>query len=188
MTNDTAETESMTSMDGKDPKANDAAERIDIAPLEDLEDAARGVIDTIGRVSSRILWASLLAYGVAAAIGITVAFITPMRDPYLISAMYLVLFVYILSYIKAHQRLAYVRSIVTLVVAETLLAFWVYILVDRIPERPVFLSTGDAVARGEIVLRNELTMLWGSVFGLGCAAAGLLIHWTWLGRLKRVLT
>ena len=160
---------------------------LDIDPLEDLEEAARSVIQTIRRVSSRILVFSLLSYVVAAGVGIVGVFLNPVRDPFFFVAMYIVLFVYILSYIKAHQRGARIRSIVTLTIAEILMMFWVYILVDRIPERIVFISDGNAISTGQIIEREPLTILWFSVGALCTAALGLLFHWLWVGRLQRSL-
>ena len=68
---------------------------LDIDPLEDLEEAARSVIQTIRRVSSRILVFSLLSYVVAAGVGIVGVFLNPVRDPFFFVAMYIVLFVWL---------------------------------------------------------------------------------------------
>ena len=168
-------------------KTDSESDGLDIAPLDDLEDAARSVLDTISRVSSRVLWGSLIAYGLSAVIGISIAFTQGIRDPFFFAAMYIVLFVYILSYIKAHQRQARLRSAITLVVVEALIAFWIFILVDRIPARQVFLSSGDAVSTGAIVMRDTLFTLWGAVGALCITAVGLLVHWLWIGRLRREL-
>lgn len=161
---------------------------LEIDPLEDIEDAARGVVQTIRRVSSRVLVFSLLSYLVATAVGITTVFMHNVRDQYLFIAMYLVLFVYILAYIKAHQLGARVRSIASLTIAELLMGFWVYILIDRIPQRTVFISSGDAVSSGEIIQREPMTLLWVTVVALTLTALGLLAHWLWNGRLARNLT
>lgn len=150
-------------------------------PDPDAEDQAglepaRDIGGTLRRIHSRYLWALLVTYCVAAGIGIGSVLMFAVRDWLLFVGMYLVVFAYMIAYIKAHQRKRRLLRIFGLMTTEVLLGFWIFILVDRIPARKVFVD-------GQIQVRGEMSWLWGSAVLLILVAIGLVVHWAWVGRL-----
>lgn len=132
---------------------------------------------TLRRVHSRYMTSLLVAYCVAAGVGVGTVLLNPVRDWILFLAMFLVILVYIIAYIKAHQRGRRVLRFLGLVTTEGLLAFWAFILVDRIPARKVF-------TEGRVEERGDMPLLWVSVALLGVVGLGLLLHWLWIGRMS----
>jgi hypothetical protein len=139
--------------------------------LNPVEDLAR----TLRRVHSRYLWAVLVMFTIASAIGTAAVFMNPVRDWMLFLAMYLVIFAYMITYIKAHQQRRRARRFAALAATEALLTFWCFILTDRIPGRLVFHD-------GQVQDRAEMPMLWGSVACMTVVGALLIVHWAWIGR------
>ncbi len=147
------------------------------AALEDVQARVRAVRETLGRAHSRLIWAVLLAFAGSAATGLFTAF-GSLRDGALFAAMYLVCFSYIFVYLKAWLGQRPVFTVLGLVLAEVTLAFFAWILTDRVPARRI--ADGD-----EVVLRPELPVLWVSAGLLALAGLLLLVHWVYAGALRR---
>ena len=151
-----------------------------INPIKDLEARARDLADTLRKAHSRLVWAQLGTLGLAAALGIVEVVSAPVRDWLLFVGMYLVLFAYVIAYLKAwaHQR-RFVAAI-SLVFAESLLGFFAWILSDRAPARKV-------VFDGTVINREDLPLLWVSAALLILSGVLLLIHWVYTGAKRRRL-
>ena len=143
----------------------------DLNPVED-------VVDTLEKVHSRYLWAVLLVYVIGAAVGVGATLTHPVRDWLLFVGMYLVIFAYMITYIKAHQQRQRTRRFFSLLTTVSLLVFWSYILIDRIPARRVFHD-------GTVQTRPDLPLLWGSITCLAAVGVLLILHWLWIGRYSR---
>lgn len=141
----------------------------DLNPVADLT-------DTLSQINSRYLTVLLLSYLVAMGVGTLTVLINPVRDWLLFGGMFLVILAYIILYLKSHQKKRTVLRLLSLVISEILIAFWVFILVDRIPERMVFIE-------GEIQIRPALTLLWVPVVLLCIVAIGMVVHWAYVGRI-----
>lgn len=147
---------------------------------------AREIVDyTVGQVRdlgsvlssihSRYLIGLIVLYLATAAFGTAVVFASPFRDWYMFLAMFLVIFAFVLLYVKAHYRKRPIIKTITLTSTLLLHAFWVAVLYDRIPARRVWY--GD-----EIILRPALPILWVPIAGLSLVAVGLVLHYAVVGR------
>lgn len=147
---------------------------------------AREIVDyTVGQVRdlgsvlssihSRYLIGLIVLYLVTAAFGTAVVFAGPFRDWYMFLAMFLVIFAFMLLYVKAHYRKRPIIKTITLTSTLLLHAFWGVVLHDRIPARRVWY--GD-----EVILRPALPILWVPIGGLSLVALGLVLHYTLVGR------
>jgi hypothetical protein len=132
--------------------------------------------DTLSKLNSRYLTVLLLTYLVATGVGMLTVLINPVRDWLLFGGMFLVILSYIILYIKAHQKKRPMLRFLSLVFSVLLLSFWTYILLDRIPERMIFV-------KGETLVRPSLTLLWVPILLLGLVAVGLLAHWAIVSRM-----
>lgn len=156
--------------------AESAAESSEPAETEPApEEDDQGIADTLRRVQSRFMAGLLLAYAVAAGVGIGTVVLFGVRDWFLFVAMYLVVLAYLSAYLKAHQRRRPVLKLISLVSTVALTVFWCFILIDRIPARKVF----DG---GEVVTREAMGTLWISVALLLGVCVGLLVHVLYVGR------
>jgi hypothetical protein len=152
------------------PKDSEIAELVDdLNPVADLG-------DTLSKLNSRYLTVLLLTYLVATGVGMLTVLINPVRDWLLFGGMFLVILAYIILYIKAHQKKRPILRLLSLAFSVSLLSFWTYILLDRIPERMVFVN-------GEILVRPPLTLLWVPILLLGLVAIGLVAHWAFISRM-----
>jgi len=147
--------------------------------LDELADDLNPVADlgeTLSKLHNRYLIAMLATYLLAAVVAMLAVLFNPVRDWPLFGGMYLVVISYMILYIKATQRGRPVLRFLSLIISEGLLAFWIWVQLDRIPPRKVFYG-------GEVVERPELTLLWVPIVLLGFVALILLSHWLYLGRL-----
>ncbi len=147
------------------------------AALEDMQARARALRETLGRAHSRLVWSVLICFGASACIGLATAF-GSLRDGAMFAAMYLVCFSYIFVYLKAWLARRPVFAAIGLFLAEATLAFFTWILTDRVPARRI--ADGDAV-----VLRPELPLLWVAAGLLALSALLLLAHWVTASVLRR---
>ena len=131
--------------------------------------------ETLNRVQSRSVIAILSLYALSGTTCMAILMGQPVRDWYLFLAMYLLIFVYVIAYLKAHQRKLRTLRFVSLMSAEVLMIFWAFILIDRIPARRVFVD-------GQVLERPMMEMLWLPVGLLGLVGIGLFVHWAALGR------
>lgn len=147
-------------------------------PLRDLEARARDVATTLGRVHSRLVWAQLGTFAAAAATGTIAVVLGPIRDWLLFLAMYLVIAAYLIAYLKAWLGRRRVVAAVSVIFAETLSAFFAYVLADRAPSR-------RAAFDGVVVDRPDMPLLWVSAALLLLSALLLLTHWVYTGYVRR---
>lgn len=145
--------------------------------LEDVQARVRAVRETLSRAHSRLVVSVLAAFGGSAAVGLVTAF-GSLRDGALFAAMYLVCFSYIFVYLKAWLARRPVFAALGLLLAEATMAFFAWILTDRVPARRI--AEGDSV-----VLRPELPALWVAAALLALAALLLLVHWITASVLRR---
>ncbi len=146
----------------------------DISPIENLKSLAR----TFRSIHSRYLTAMLLLLGLAAVGAVSMLLYEHERDWPFFGAMYLVIFAYVMAYIRAHDARRILATFMALLSSVALLSFFAFILFDRIPERTIWLD--DALAK-----RRELELLWGPVALHGVVVFMLLLHWVWVGRFRR---
>lgn len=150
-----------------------------IEEARDLVDHAVGQVRDLGSfiasLHSRYLTGLLAIYAATAAGGTVIVAAHPFRDWYMFLAMWLVIFAFVLLYVKAHYRRTALARGATLLFTLALMTGWAAVLYDRIPEARVWF-------RNEVVVKPELPILWAPIGGLAVVAAGLILHWAWIGR------
>ncbi len=164
------------------PMVDEPTEQIDI-PVENEEGKdpqslsqppVANLGQTLRQIHSRYLWTLLILFGLASVITVGVVILQGVRDWYLFVGMILVIFSYLILYIKAHNHGRRILRFLSLVTVTGLLVFWDIILLDRIPARAVFVD-------GHVIDRAPLTTLWVPIVLLGVVAMGLLVHWLYVG-------
>lgn len=134
-------------------------------------------------IHSRYVQGGLLVYLVAATSGTLVAATTPLHDWIMHLAMYLVLFIFILFYLRAHQLARRVARALYGLATLGMLAFFSWALLDLIAPRldvvegVVVTGAGETVLGPTVVSRPEAGLLVIPVVGLTATAAWLLFHW-----------
>jgi hypothetical protein len=146
----------------------------DKAPPSSAEPPIVNLGQTLRQIHSRYLWTLLILFGLASLITVGVVILQGVRDWYLFVGMILVIFSYLILYIKAHNHGRRILRMLSLVTVIGLLVFWDIILLDRIPARTVFVD-------GRIMDRAPLTTLWVPIVLLGIVGMGLLVHWLYVG-------
>jgi hypothetical protein len=165
------------SPDDADAQVSEPAQK-EPAPKEFSAENLNPVKDlrkTLRQIHSRYLLVLLSLFGVAAAVTMAMVILNPVRDWFLFMAMYLVLFAYLILYIKAHQKKHRILRFLSLLTCSLLLTFWIAILIDRIPARWVFVDEA-------IIQRPDMPALWAAVGLLGVVGVGLWVHWGYVGR------
>jgi hypothetical protein len=138
-------------------------------------DKVRDLRAFVRSIHSRYLIALLSLYGLTAAGGTLIVAMNPFRDWYMFLAMYLVIFAFLLLYVKAHYRGRPVVKAITLLFTLALIGFWCGMLHDRIPAQRVWFGT-------EVIARDALPILWAPIGGLLGVALLLVAHWAVIGR------
>lgn len=136
----------------------------------------RSARDFVRTMHSPYLGALLIIYLLAAIWGSWTVFATEFRDWYMYSAMFLVSFVFLLLYIKAHYQRRSVIKAVAFVANIALHSYWIWVLYDRIPARRVWYRT-------DVVLRPEVTGLWGPMILIALVVVGIIAHYAAIGRM-----
>ena len=153
-----------------EPQKEDSEELLErIRPMSELA-------QTLKQIHSRYMWTLIGCYLTGAFLAVGVALFAEVRDWYLFAGMELVIFAYLILYIKAHMQGRRVLRFMSLIMVTGLLSFWTFILVDRIPARPVYVEN-------TVIERAELAPLWGSVVLFGLVCLGLVVHWFYVGGL-----
>lgn len=143
--------------------------------LDEVRESARSFADLFRSIHSTYLYLTLAVYGLAAVGGTVLVAGSAADDWFMHGAMYVVLFAFLMIYIKAHLlRRRWMRGIFALSTAA-LLGFFGWVLLDLVAPRLV-------VVEGSAVLREELPLLAAVAGALGLVAVALLFHWLLLAR------
>lgn len=129
----------------------------------------------VASIHSRYLVVLIALYALTAAVGTGIVVAHPFRDWYMFLAMWLVIFAFVLLYVKAHYRRTALARAVTLLFTLALMGGWAAVHYDRIPEAQVWVGN-------DVVRKPELPVLWWPIGGLALVAAGLVFHWLFIGR------
>jgi len=159
--------EPKTAEDPAETKSEELLSRI--RPVSELA-------QTLKQVHSRYMQTLIGSYVIGALLAVGVTFLSDVRDWILFAGMELIIFAYLILYIKAHLKGRRILRFLSLVMVTGLLTFWIFVLIDRIPARPVYIENA-------VIQREELPALWGSVVLFGLVGAGLLVHWFYVGGL-----
>ena len=138
-------------------------------------------------IDSWAVWSVLIAYFCAAGAGVAVVMVGvpplgTLPDWYMHAAMYVVMFSFLILYVKAHLMGKRVTRAVMALLTLAQLAFFAWILFDRIPARTLVLVE-EGVPRA--VDRPTFTLLALPGWLLIASAATLLLHWLILARFRR---
>ena len=168
---DTAHTGNDDPLQGRvEHLADRAIERVkqDVS-LTEVSKKATEVAQTVRSVRSRPLILVLAIYLAAVVGGLVIAVSGGLSDWFMHVGMYLVIFAFLLLYLKAHMKRARVAKFLFGLVTVCLLAFFAWVLFDLRAPRQVVSDAG-------LVLRDALPGF--GVIGvlLGMSGAGLIIH------------
>jgi hypothetical protein len=128
-------------------------------------------------IHSRFLWWVLFAYTGVSVAGALIALSAGLADWYMHVAMYVVIFSFLIIYVKVHllsERFA--RAFYALTTLA-LLGFFAWVLEDLVAARLL-------VVDAERVMRESLPSLRVPAVGLIAVAGGLLFHWLVLARFR----
>ncbi|MCA9522747.1 MAG: hypothetical protein KC609_17345, partial [Myxococcales bacterium] len=101
--------------------------------------------------------------------GVGIAYFSHVPDWFMFVLMYVVQIISALLYIKAFYRERTLSRLAFATIGTFLFAFWIWVLYDRIQPRWVFLNE-------QLVLREEIPMLWVPIIASGIAIAMIWIH------------
>ncbi len=139
--------------------------------LEEAEDIAR----TVGAIRSPALASLVGFYVVSASVGIATTGVARLHDWFMHIAMYVVMFSFLILYVKSHLMRKRLASSLYALSSIALFLFFAWVLNDLVAERYV-------VEEGETVLRQAIPLLQVPAVMLLVAAVGLLVHWLVLAR------
>jgi len=111
----------------------------------------------------------------AGVIGTGLVVVAGFRDWYMFLAMFTVILVFLLLYIKAHFQRRSVAKFVSYLFTSLLMSYWVFILYDRIPARRVWVD-------GEVVMREHAGSLWIPMLMTAFAILWFAVHFFLVGR------
>ncbi|MCB9728388.1 MAG: hypothetical protein H6744_04345 [Deltaproteobacteria bacterium] len=147
------------------------------AHLPDVREEASRAAAFLRSMHSSFLWWMLLAYVLTGVAGTLIALGGGLTDWYMHLAMYVVIFSFIIIYLKVHlQARRLVRAFYGLVTLA-LLGFFAWVLVELVPARLVVIDA-------EQVLRPDLPLLRVPALALVAVGAALLFHWAVLTRFR----
>lgn len=160
------------------------------APLAAVRSDVGRIAAFFRSIHSRYLWAGILVYLATAVFGVVLAVVAPARDWFMHLAMYLVVFVFILFYVRAHiVHRRFARAFYA-VVALALAGFFAWVLVDLVPARLEVVG-GDltrpdgSVIPGPTVIERPATPAFLGAAALLCLTAlWLAFHWLVLSRFR----
>ncbi|MEZ4269060.1 MAG: hypothetical protein R3F39_22120 [Myxococcota bacterium] len=131
----------------------------------------------LGAIHSRFLWWTLLAYTLVGIAGTLIAVSGGLSDWYMHVAMYVVIFSFIIIYVKVHlQSQRFARAFYALTTLA-LLGFFAWVLDDLVAARVL-------VVDAEKVTRAALPSLRIPAVGLASVGFALLFHWLVLARFR----
>jgi|GEM_PF-1292070 len=160
---------------------------VDKVDLPDVRAEAEKAIGFFRSIDSWSMWLVLLAFLAAAGSGVAVVLtgfdpIGALPDWYMHLAMYVVMFSFLVLYIKAHLMTKRVTRAVMALITLALYAFFAWILFDRVPARTlVVVEAGVPQALERPTLANLAIPAWLLIV----AGATLLAHWVVLARFRR---
>lgn len=120
--------------------------------------------------------------------GTAIPFLSGFSDWYMHLGMYLVLFAFVLLYVRAHLRRFRILEALWALVSATLLGYFAFILIDLVPERLDVLSNRlrpDGLVGPEVALRPRAELLWLPVALLIAQLVWLALHVALIGRAGR---
>ncbi|PKN58379.1 MAG: hypothetical protein CVU56_05800 [Deltaproteobacteria bacterium HGW-Deltaproteobacteria-14] len=161
------------------------------APMAQVRSDVDHISEFFHSIHSRYVWAGIALLVATAVIGTVVAATTPMRDWYMHGAMYAVVFLFIMFYLRAHQlRRRFARAVYA-VFASALIAFFVWVLVDLVAPRLEVIEGAITGAGGEAAIgpvlaqRPVAAWLYAPIVMLAAVGVWLLFHWVVVTRYHR---
>ena len=152
----------------------------------------------VGRISaffhsihSGYVRAGILVWAAAAATGVGVAVSVPLRDWPMHAAMYAVLFVFVMFYLRAHQLRRRVAKALYAVVGLGLILFFAWALLDleaprlTVVDGPIAGADGRVIVGPTAVMRAAAPLVVVPVALLGVLGAWLVFHWLVVARHHR---
>jgi len=146
------------------------------------------VASIFGSIRSRWVWGGLILVAATAVLGTVIAATIPLRDWFMHGLLYVVLAVFVLFYLRAHQLRRPIARGVYAVMTVAMLVFFAWVLLDLVAPRPevregAILTADGGTGRGPIVAQRPAAgALTLPAVLLGLTAAWLLIHWLVLAR------
>jgi hypothetical protein len=132
----------------------------------------------LGSIHSRFLWWMLLSYVVVGVGGSLLALFGGLSDWYMHVAMYVVIFSFVIIYIKVHLQARRLTRAFYALVTLALLAFFAYVLDGLVPARLL-------VVDAEQVMRAAMPGLRVPAVGLVGVGLALVFHWLVLTRFRK---
>ncbi|MFO0751227.1 MAG: hypothetical protein U1F43_36995 [Myxococcota bacterium] len=162
-----------------------------VAPVAPVSSAVRadvkGLAAFLRGIHSGYLLVGIGLYVLTAVAGTIVVVTRGFSDWYMHLAMQVILFAFVLLYVRAHQLGRKVVRGIYAVLTLALLGFYAWILVDLVPQRLDVLSgrpRPDGLTGPEVVMRPSAEALYLVVAGLGVVIVWLVAHWLVLGRFR----
>lgn len=153
------------------------------APMAQVRSDVDRISQFFHSIHSRYVWAGITLLVATTAVGTIVAVTTPMRDWYMHTAMYAVLFTFVMFYLRAHQLRRPLARAVYAVIAVTLTGFFIWVLADLVAPRlevvegAITGATGEVIAGPVVAQRPEAEGLIAAAIMLGLVGLWLLFHW-----------
>ncbi|TNF25600.1 MAG: hypothetical protein EP329_22810 [Deltaproteobacteria bacterium] len=153
------------------------------APMAQVRSDVDRISQFFHSIHSRYVWAGIVLLLVTALVGTIVAVTTPMRDWYMHTAMYAVLFTFVMFYLRAHQLHRRLARAVYALIAVALTGFFMWVLLDLVAPRlevvegEILRGTGETVIGPIVAERPEAGGLIVAVVLLGLVGLWLLFHW-----------
>lgn len=120
-------------------------------------------------------------------VGVLVTLLGGFSDWFMHAAMYVVLLAFALLYVRAHLRGYRVMRGLWALLGLTLIAFFIWILIDLVPARLDVLSgrpRPGGLTGPEVALRPAAGGLWAPIAMLGLVGLWLVTHWLVLARYR----
>ena len=155
--------------------------------IQSIQEDASQAANVLRRMESLSLRVIVVIFVAAAASGVTLAVVGAaplgrLPDWYMHASMYIVLFAFVLLYIKAYQQGRRVRRVFYLLCSTVALLGFAWVLLDRIPARSLVSVGGYDDSQLRLVERGRMDELWAPIILLTLTACGLLLHQLLVGR------
>ena len=161
------------------------------APMAQVRSDVDRISEFFHSIHSRYVWAGIVLLVATAVIGTVIAATTPMRDWYMHGAMYAVVFVFIMFYLRAHQVRRRIARAVYAIFATALIGFFVWVLLDLVAPRLEVVEGAISGASGEVAIgpilaqRPVAAWLYVPIVMLAAVGVWLLFHWLVVTRYHR---
>ncbi len=153
--------------------------RIQIQTIQQDVSRTANLLGTLESFSLRLIVAIFLIASLSGIVLVVVGNdpVGRLPDWYLHVAMYIVIFVLVLLYIRAYQQRRPVRRLFYSCLSLVALMAFAWILHDRIPARSLMVQPGDLdTTHLRSVVRGRMEGLWAPIILLLLTAVGLLLH------------